>query len=502
MEEITKTTKIAYAKNLSALNINTSISVPVDANVNIKKILDIQSYLFETKADCGNGKAIITGKIGTKILYVDTDNLTNTITENQSFSETYSNSAITSDCILNIFNYNINHSILSTEGNLKISFEIVINPIAYMNLPINTNNSFDNMIIKKSEITSNTISQYVNTNFDYTCIFETKENISKILCFNAHYTNTSLTCNENYAVAEGKIYSTLVYETTENEETKIKQINDCFNVKTDLNIEGLATDCMLDVGFCVDPSKQNITTEVEDDNTIISVLNKVCVFGVSTKNITIEVVDDLYSVNNEIEVSKSSREFTKLVHSHNKEENIINEINLTNEETAIDEVLANLEMIPELTNTYIKDETLFLEGIICSNLAYIDENKEYQTKRCEIPFIINTNVSLSKIDCVHSNVSVTDCKVKVKRGTIIELEYKLCLNICVYEQENKEIIDNVTLGKAIDFSQYDYQIYLTKPNENTWELCKRIKTTIEELNKYNKNLPLEFTGKEKIIIKR
>ena len=58
MEENTKTTKIAYVKNLSALNINTSISVPVDANVNIKKILDIQTYLFETKADCGNGKAI------------------------------------------------------------------------------------------------------------------------------------------------------------------------------------------------------------------------------------------------------------------------------------------------------------------------------------------------------------------------------------------------------------------------------------------------------------
>ena len=140
--------------------------------------------------------------------------------------------------------------------------------------------------------------------------------------------------------------------------------------------------------------------------------------------------------------------------------------------------------------------------ILRSFWLYLDENKEYKSKKCETPFIINPKISLPTIDCFNSQITVTDCKVKIKRGTIIELEYKTFVNIFVYEQTNKEIINTVKIGKAIDFSNYDYQIYLTKPNENTWELCKRIKTTPEELNKYNKNLPLEFTGKEKIIIKR
>jgi len=502
MEENLNTTKITYAKNLNNININTSISVPIDSNVNIKRILDIQTYLYDTKADCGNGKAIINGKIGVKVLYIDTDNLTNNVTENQSFSETYSNQAITSDCVLNISNYTITNSVLSTEGSLKISFEVVINPIEYVNLPLNTNNNFENMIIKKSELDSNTIVKFVNTNFEYTGIFETKENIAKVLCCNTHYTNLNLTSNENYAVAEGKLYATLIYETTENDEIKIKQITDCFNVKTDINLEGISNDYLLDVNFIVDNSKQNISTDIEDDNTIISVLNSVQVVGVCTKNIKLEIVDDLYSNENEIEINQTSRDFTKLVHAHYLEENVVNEISLTNEETAIDEVVANLEMCTEITNTYLKDETLFVEGIVNSNLMFLDENKEYRSKKCETPFIINTKIMLTKLDCTHSTVTIEDCKVKIKRGTIIELEYKLCANICIYEQISKDVVDNIKIGKQLDYSNLDYQIYLSKPNENIWELCKRIKTTHEELLKYNKNLPLELTGKEKIIIKR
>ena len=502
MEENLNATKITYAKNLNSININTSISVPIDSNVNIKNILDIQTYLYETKSDCGNGKANINGKIGVRVLYIDTDNLTNIVTETQSFSETYSNLAITSDCMLNVSNYNINHSVLSTEGNLKISFEVVINPIAYVNLPLNISNKFENMIIKKSEINSNTIIKFVNTNFEYTSIFETKENITKILSCNVQYTNLNLTSNENYAVAEGKLYATLIYETTENEETKIKQINDCFNVKTDINLEGISNDCMLDVNFEIDNSKQNITTEVEDNNTIISVLNCIQVVGVCTKNIKLEIVDDLYSTENEIEINQTSRDFTKIVHTHCLEENVVNEISLTNDETAIDEVVSNLEMCAEITNTYIKEETLFIEGIVNSNLMFIDENKEYKSKKCEVPFIINTKIMLTKLDCTHPIITIEDCKVKIKRGTIIELEYKLCANLCIYEQVSKDIVDNVKIGKQLDYSNFDYQIYLSKPNENIWELCKRIKTTQEDLIKYNKNLPLEFTGKEKIIIKR
>lgn len=502
MEEIKNTTKITYAKNLQTLTINSTISALIDSNVNIKRVLDIQTYTYDTKTECGNGKAIITGKLGVKVLYLDTDNITNTLMESQSFSENYVNSAITNDCLLNISEQNITHTILSTDNNLKISCDINIKPIVYMNLPISTNSGLENMIVKKSELHTNTITQFVNTKFDYSNSFETKDSISKVLCCNSYYSNSSLSCHENYAVAEGKLYSTIIYETIENEETKLKQITDCFNIKTDINIEGISKECLLDVSFVLDSSMQNISTEIEDENNIVNILNTIKVVGVCTKNVNIELIDDAYSIENEVEVSLSKRDFTKELVSICFEESVSNEINLQNDETAIDEVVANMQMCTEITNCYIKNNSLFLEGVISSNLVYLDENKEYQSKICEVPFIIDSKNNMQKLDCTHADIQIIDCKVKIKRGTIIELEYKLCANTHIYEQEEKEIINNVNMGKVLDFSNFDYQIYLTKPNENMWDLCKRIKTTPEQINKYNKNLPLEFSGKEKIIIKR
>ena len=104
MEENLETTKLIFAKNLTPVNFNTTISIAIDSNVNIKTILNITSYVYDEKIDCTNGKVIVNGKIGLKLLYVDTDNMTNTITDNQNFSESFSDPSITSDSFIILSN--------------------------------------------------------------------------------------------------------------------------------------------------------------------------------------------------------------------------------------------------------------------------------------------------------------------------------------------------------------------------------------------------------------
>ena len=113
-------TKITFAKNMNKHNFNSTLNISVDSNANIKTILDINTFIYDTKIECGNGKAIINGKIGAKILYIDTDNLTNALSYNSPFSETYLDNNLTSDTILNIYSSNISNNILSMDGNLKM----------------------------------------------------------------------------------------------------------------------------------------------------------------------------------------------------------------------------------------------------------------------------------------------------------------------------------------------------------------------------------------------
>ncbi len=495
--------KIIHLKNLNNFNFNTTINLPVDSNANIKNVIDVNTFLFDMKTECGSSKAIVNGKIGIKVLYIDTDNITNTVFETQSFSETFLDQSITNDTILNIYNSVITNNILSTDGSLKISCDINFAPIAYLNLSIKNNLQLNEMMItKKRSVLTNSISSLIDTKFDYTCNFETKDVISKILCHNSYLSPEKITSEDGYAVVQGKIVSSILYETIIDDETCLKELKETSAFKHDIEICGLSKENQLDLSFVFDKFSETISTEIEENNSVITIKNKICVYGVSLKTMSIDLIDDIYSTENHIESTTTQREYNTNVFHSSVSENIVNETSLADNEFAIDEVIANLNIVPEITNQYIKNDVIYFEGIISSNLTYIDENKEIKNKILNIPFVINSKVSAQKFGCIHNNISIIDSKIKVKRGTIIEAEYSLFIDFHNYEKETYEIIDTFTIGKQIDNSKYDFQIFIAKQNETLWELCKRIKISPDEIKNYNADLPLIMNGGEKIIIKR
>ena len=253
MEENLDTIKITYAKNLNKLNFSSLISVPINSNVNVKTILNVDSYIFDEKVECGNGKAIITGKLGVKVLYIDTDNISNIVNDSQSFSETFVDESITSDCFINISNASVVGNVLSSDKTLKINCDVNISPTLYLNLALNTSNSsFENMIVKKNDISTNTIACNVDTSFEYATNIETKDNVTKILCYDAYFTPSSLTSYDEYAVVEGKLYSKLLFESASDDESVIKEICDTFNLKREINIPNITIDCLTDFNFSID----------------------------------------------------------------------------------------------------------------------------------------------------------------------------------------------------------------------------------------------------------
>ena len=143
-----------------------------------------------------------------------------------------------------------------------------------------------------------------------------------------------------------------------------------------------------------------------------------------------------------------------------------------------------------------------MEGITTSNLIFIDENKEIQTKQIQTPFIFNTKIEKDELSCPHVHAIVTDNQVKVKRGTIVEIEYTMIFSICNHSKSAIETIDNYKIGKPLNNNNYDYQIFIAKPKETIWDLSKRIKISPENLTQTNKNLPLIMEGGERVIIKR
>lgn len=503
MEENGKKIQITHTQNLSAHHFNLTVSTPIDTNANIKTILNLNSYIYDQKVECGSGKAIISGKVGLKVVYIDTDNMTNSLTTSTNFNETYVDAAITSGTYLNIAHSNIVNNILSSDSVLKVNCDISITPIAYINLTLN-NPLEDNvdLVTKKNELRTTSISNFVETQFNYNTSMETRDVITKVLCSNNHFSAEKVIAENGHGVVEGKILSSVIYETQLNEESVIKELKEVFNVKCDFEISNLSQDDALDLAFIMDKSQENLTTETDNETNVISIQHCIRVCGVVLQNITLEIVDDVFSTKNEIETVLSNRECTKSSENFTLSEVIFNEINLSKEETAIDEIIANMSISPEITNTYIKDGSIYVEGVVSSMFAYVDENKEYKVKQLETPFILNTKIESDALGCVHNNIYIVDNRIKVKRGTVLEVEYTILLNLTIFEKAKYNIVENFTMGKPLNLSNYDYQIFIAKQGESLWDLCKRIKISLNDIHQYNNNLPPIMNGGEKVIIKR
>ena len=494
--------KISFIKNMNKINFNSTISIPIDSNANIKSVLNIDSNLTDCRAECGLGRAIITGKIGVKVVYVDTDNFTNTISTTQSFSETYLDNSISADCYLNIFKHSIENNILSANGTLKISCNVTISPIAYLNLRFNNNlNLSENTITKTKQTQVYTISNLIDTQFENSNVIEVEKDVSKILSIQSYAMLENAIPNNNSLTLEGKIICSMLYETQNNDETCHKFTSETFRFKTDIDQPNLTETDILDLSMLVDKCAETFSTETDNNSTIVTIKNRILVKGVSLGKIDLNICDDLFCTNYEIETSRAKREATILSENFKLTETILNEISIPASEPAIESIIANLSITPEITNTYIKNNTMFLEGVVSSNLVYIDENKEIKSKLIESPFVVNSKIEKDSLDGVNTSITIIDSKTKVKRGTIIEMEYTMFISITIHTKDTIETIDNFKLGKPIT-NNFDYQIFIAKPNETIWDLSKRIKISPDNLLSTNKSLPEIMSGGERIIIKR
>jgi len=96
--------KCIQISNLPTLNIKSQLNMNIDSNTHIKQVLNIEACLIDSQIEPMLNKALIKGTIGIKVVYVDIDNMYNSLSDSISFSETLNNDSISSGCDINIVN--------------------------------------------------------------------------------------------------------------------------------------------------------------------------------------------------------------------------------------------------------------------------------------------------------------------------------------------------------------------------------------------------------------
>ena len=495
--------KIAHTKNLPTLNIKSQLNISIDSNTHIKQVLNIETCLIDVQIEPMLNKALIRGVLGVKVVYVDMDNMFNSLSNTVNFSETLVSDNIIADSQIIVGNSQFITEFETENQMLHINIEGNLDCFCNLNLAMNIFNPINEYLItKKSVLQACSCVQKINktTSFDYD--FKLDAKINKILSYDSKVIIADTKCYDGYVLLTGEIINTIIYEIESDGNNVIKINTNSTPFKSEVEATLCDEQCVADLKSHINLNDTQITTDINENSTQFNFEYCVVVNGYIYKNVNVDIVEDLYSLDSEVDEIKSKFVLCQKMPYIKLNENVDSEITLS-DEINIDEILGMVSTHCNITQTSIKENSIIVEGVINGNLLYMDENHEIKNLATQLPYSLTIkNDYQGEICGMNLSVVPTNCKCKIKRGNTLMVDYELCLMGTIYTQTNLELIDNVKYGKTLDYGDIAFQIFVAHEGENCWQLCKRLHITQEQLALYNKETPEVYSGGEKVIVYR
>ena len=495
--------KCVQTTNLPTLNIKSQLNMNIDSNTNIKQVLNVEACLIDAVIEPLSNKALVKGTIGIKVVYVDMDNMFNTLSDSINFSETITSDNITTNCQININNCQFVADFENNDKMLNILIEGTVDCFCNSNSNLNLfNPASENFITKKSTLQTCDCLQQINktTSFDYDCKIDAK--INKVLSYDSKIVIEDSKCYDGYVLISGQIINTILCEIETDGNNTIKTTNNSTPFKCEIEANLSDNDCVADMCAYINLNSTQITTEIGDNYTKFNFEYSIVSSGFVYKNTNIDIIDDMYSLENFIEPVKNSYSLCKKMPYFKSTENVDTEITLA-DELNVDEIVGMINTSSNITQYSVKENSIMIEGVISGNLLYLDENREIKHLPTQLPYAINIKQDLKDEVCgLHLSVVPVACKCKIKRGNTLMVDYELCVSGSAYIKQQANLIDNVKLGKNLDYGDIAFQICIAHNNETCWDLCKRLHVTKEQLLESNPDIPGTYMGGEKVIIYR
>jgi len=494
--------KISHIFNLPNLNFKTQMNIAIDANAHIKNIINVQCYMFDNNIDAVAGKCNVKGKLGVKIIYLDVDNVYNTITDETSFSEFVADQNITSDCKITMYNEQISSEIDFDDKYLKLNLNV--HARLYSNIDIGLNlpdTTSDGLIVKNKQTETTTCVEKLNNKQVDDCTITIPNRASKILSVQITPTVEKVECNSGYLSISGTNLVQTIYEIDKENFNEIKLFNESKSFKFETQATLAEPDCTANIVVKINNNKTVFSTELDENQTTLKLDYETEICGFVFKSISLDLVEDVYSISNEIETNYTDREFCKVYPLVSYKGNIEGDINLL--DNTADEILESLNYSCLITQNYIENSKIVIEGIVATTLIYLNEQKEIKSMQVELPFSIEKEFECSdNCQAINFDIKILNCKAKIKRGNSISLDYETLIEGYCVNKYSTKLLNSIKHGKSYDYGDIAFQIIVAKSNENIWDFCKRAHVSLNKLEESNKEIPPMFTGGEKLIIYR
>lgn len=492
------------------------IIVP-DSKPDMARVLLLDGDIFITGCDTGTDRAVVTGSVVYKILYISDDELKSakSIVSNIPFSYTVDIPGTRSGmkCRAKGTIEHIDHTLLNGRKiNVKAILSINAKAFDEVEREITSGiTGLENLQILTESVPVNTFLGSNKINF---IIKEDLELPSSKPAIGEILRNDVKITGKDYKISDGKIIvkgdisiSTLYIADDENRslqfvenEVTFTQFVELDDVTEDaaVNVDYDLIDYKIDTLEDADGELKNLRAEVGMNIYVTGLLQR-----------EIEVLSDAYSPKSKIAFEKQMVSVDEVV-SENRGQMVIKDtVGLEECNPAVAEIF-NVLCRYSVSECRIEEDKVIVEGSIENNILYLANNEEQPVfcHKKELPFKHSMELRGIGSDMKPEvAVELDHCNYSMLSSNQVEIRTALTVDIKVASQIRFPVINKAAespLDEKKLLTMPSVIIYIIQPGDSMWKIAKKYGTTVETLLKINNmnEKDILMPGQQIIILKK
>ena len=483
----------------------TVVEQKIDAEeVNIGKIICVNANAYLDNIEMLNGEAYYNGNVTFASLYTDEQGNLLTNTQTADFNGKITDDTINANMtpIYKVEVVNIAISNAKTDG-FKVSATLEITLDAFVDDAISSyETTNDNIKTKREAVDVYNLKNSGSSSFVLQEDIDVKCVVSAVLSKNACVSVKSVKSGTGYFTIEGDVNVDVVYETGEEDNKMVRYLSQCLPFKEEIEVQDLTKEDCVDLMTYIKQEDIEIETHSQEDGkTVLNASVKVGVKYFVLSHYEKEITVDAYSLTNNLNLVSESFKYTKSIQSISENKTIDCELLLQDDQKRISKILFVCGENVNVTNAYIQDEKLAVEGIITANVVYLsdDDNEEICSAVVENPFKIEIVDDLCETENIFVKTCIKECSFHAKRGKEVSLEFELMINADIYDTQDGSYLKDVEIAEEYQKSPYSLQIFFAPTNADSWQIGKQLHCDSSEIEKQNPDLTFPLSKPEQIV---
>ncbi len=303
-------------------------------------------------------------------------------------------------------------------------------------------------------------------------------NVKTILLGESQVIVKNVESGVNFVSVSGDVVTRVLYVTDEGK-FESGYVTEAF--KEEVELEGATRESLVEGYASV--KRDNVVIEVNESEkgAVLSLSVPICIQVKAYEEASVQVIKDLYSTQNEIKVTTSSFDMTRVCKSEVVEGKIDGSLTLEEDKPRIDKILFVGGNSVTVTSSYLANGEVVIEGIAKTYVIYLnDEDNSLNSVQLDIPFSVSDKFNVANPDgTLTVDAIICDVDVVAKKGREIfyDAKVKIAVNYC--HNVLSSVITEAETVEAYPEKDYAMELVYGQAGKELWDIAKEAKVKEE-----------------------